>query len=82
MKTPEERIAKRRSDMPSIYRKNYDKAMSGKSLKAASKAFCLECVMWQREEVKLCPSVACPLYPYRPYKLNENNSQAEDSDND
>lgn len=66
--TPEQRIAKRRAGMPRIYRANYDKAMSGKSLRAATKAFCLECVQWQREEVRACPSVACPLYPYRPYR--------------
>ena len=63
-----EKIAKRRADMPEVYRANYDKAMTGKSLKAASKAFCLECVQWQREEVRLCPSYACPLWLYRPYK--------------
>ena len=65
------RIAKRRADMPKIYRATYDKAVSGKSLRAAVNAFCLECVMWQREEVRLCPSVACPLWEYRPYKPND-----------
>jgi hypothetical protein len=63
-----ERIRKRRADIPKIYRKTYDTAMQGKSLKSAVKAFCLECVCWQKEEVQLCTSLACPLYPYRPYK--------------
>ena len=76
MKTPAERIAKRRADMPKAYRRNYDKAMTGKSLKAAGKAFCLECVMWDRNEVKLCPSVACPLFPYRPYASSQNPSES------
>ena len=79
MKTPEERIAKRRADMPSAYRNNYDRAMGGKSQSAAIKAFCLECVMWQREEVKLCPSVACPLYPYRPYTVAQSADDAGDN---
>ena len=63
-----ERIAKRRADMPKVYRGNYDKAMEGNSLRAAVHASCLECVMWQREEVRLCPSLQCPSWPYRPYQ--------------
>lgn len=67
-----EQIAKRRAQMPNIHIANYDKAMKGKSMKAAIKAFCLECVCWQKEEVRLCTSLACPLYPYRPYKSVSN----------
>jgi hypothetical protein len=52
--------------MPDIYRKNYQKAMTGRSMKRAIKSFCLECVGWQREEIKLCTDLGCPLYPYRP----------------
>jgi len=63
-----ERIRKHRADIPKIHRKIYDRAMQGKSLKSAVKSFCLECVCWQKEEVRLCTSLACPLYPYRPYK--------------
>lgn len=63
-----ERIRKHRQNIPIIHRATYDRAMQGKSLKSATKSFCLECVMWQKEEVRLCPSVQCPLYPYRPYK--------------
>jgi hypothetical protein len=61
-------IDERRAQMPEIHRANYDKALRGKSMKAAIKAFCLECVCWQKEEVRLCTSFACPLYSYRPYK--------------
>ncbi len=68
MRTREEQIADRRAQMPQIHRSNYDKAVQRKSMKAAVKAFCLECVCWQKEEVRLCTSLACPLYPYRPYK--------------
>lgn len=73
------RIAKRLADMPKAYRKNYEMAMAGNSRRAAMNAFCLECVMWQRKEVKLCPSIACPLYPYRPFQDTENASQGADS---
>ena len=72
MKTREEQIAERREQMPKIHRANYDKAMKGRSMKAATKAFCLMCVCWQKEEVRLCTDLACPLYPYRPYKNSAN----------
>jgi len=68
MRTREKQIAERREQMPKIHRANYDKAMKGRSMKAATKAFCLMCVQWQKEEVRLCTDLACPLYPYRPYK--------------
>jgi len=61
-------LLKRIADMPSSYRNVYKKAMSGKSLRAATKSFCLECVGWKRDEVALCTSPACPLYPYRPFQ--------------
>lgn len=63
-----DRIEKRLNDMPGIYRNNYKKAMKGRNRTAAVKAFCLECVGWQRNEVKDCVSVECPLYLYRPFK--------------
>ena len=72
MKTQKEQIAERRNEMPEIHRANYDKAMRGKSMRAATKAFCLMCVQWQKEEVRLCTDLACPLYPYRPYKGKSN----------
>lgn len=31
----------------------------------AIRAKCLDCTCGQVTEVKLCPSVECPLYPYR-----------------
>lgn len=62
------RIANRRVDTQKSYRRNYEKAVSGRSLRAAVNASWLECVMWQRVEVRLCPSYPCPLWPYRPYQ--------------
>ena len=63
-----EMISKHRQEMPAIHKANYNRAVSGKSRKAGTKAFCLECVQWQKEEVRLCTSLDCALYPYRPYK--------------
>ena len=74
-KSREGKIAKRRAEMPEIHRVNYDKAMTGRSLKAAVKGHCLECVGWQKEEVRLCTDLACPLYPYRPYRRPNQCSQ-------
>ena len=68
MRTREELIEQHCQQMPDIHLANYKKAMRGRSMKAAIKAFCLECVCWQKEVVRLCTSFACPLYPYRPYK--------------
>ena len=64
----QEQISQRQSQIPKSHKKNYDKAMRGRSLKAATKAFCLECVCWEKEEVRECTDLSCPLYPYRPYK--------------
>lgn len=44
------------------------------SPRSAIKAFCLYCTGYQRLEVKNCTSLACPLYPFRPYQTD-----AEDS---
>jgi hypothetical protein len=63
----EKRIIQRRVDMPRSYRRTYDRALSGNSLRAAVKAQCLECMGWQREEVRVCTAYPCPLWPYRDY---------------
>ena len=69
-KTAEQRIAEWREHIPGLYRgyyrKTYDKAMSGKSLRAAVTAKCQDCMCWQGTEVKRCDIVTCPLHPYRP----------------
>ena len=60
-----------RRNIPGIhhesYRKNFDKALLGHSLRAAIKAKCLDCVCWEKNEVKKCTVVTCPLWLYRPY---------------
>lgn len=59
------RIAQHRLQIPKLYQGIYEKAVSGKSRKAAMHAFCLECCGWQIKEVFSCTSPQCPLYPYR-----------------
>ena len=63
-----DKIEKRLNDIPVLYKNNYRKAMNGKNRASAVKAFCLECMGWQRTEVAKCTSVACPLFLYRPFK--------------
>jgi len=54
--------------LPESYRGITRKAFQGKSLRAATKAKCLDCVCWQRVEITACPCSTCPLWPYRPYQ--------------
>ena len=69
MRTRQERIAKRRADMPKQYRKLYDRVIAGKtSPRDAIKMQCLECYGWVRSETAKCDNYACPLYCYRPYQ--------------
>ena len=63
-----DKIKNRLKDMPMSCRNNYKMAISGRSRKAAVKAFCLECMGWERTEVHNCNTITCPLHPYKPYK--------------
>jgi hypothetical protein len=74
MKAQQEQIVQRLRDIPKIYRRIYEQAVKGRSRKAAIHAFCLECVCWQKEEVRKCTSLACPLYVLRPYQEGANHS--------
>jgi hypothetical protein len=67
----QEQIAKRLAQIPKIHQAVYKNALSGKSRKDAVKSFCLMCVGWQKEEVRLCTDSTCQLYPYRPYKSSK-----------
>ena len=59
------KIAERRAQIPKLYRSIYDRAIKGKSRKAAMHAFCLECCGWLIKEVHACSDTGCSLYPYR-----------------
>jgi hypothetical protein len=37
---------------------------------------CLDCCCWQREEVRHCTCVACPLWPVRPYQPTKTKREA------
>jgi hypothetical protein len=63
-----ERIAAHRGRIPRQYRKVYDTAMSGRSLRAAVNSQCIECMGYDLAEVKQCCSPQCPLFPYRPLR--------------
>jgi len=57
--------AKYEQRIPPAHRDRYRRAISGRSRKAAVRAFCLECVGWSAKEVRLCVTKGCPLYKYR-----------------
>ena len=63
-----QKITERMTQIPQTYRRNYAKAVQGRSMKAGIKSFCLECMHWQKVEVRNCTALACSLYPYRPYQ--------------
>lgn len=55
----------RHIEMPSKFNRMYERAMSGRSRKAAIRAHCLMCVGWLEQEVEKCTSPDCPLFHYR-----------------
>ena len=55
-------------DVPKRFRDLHQRAIAGKSRKAAIRAHCLMCVGWVTEEVEQCTAPTCPLYPYRSTK--------------
>jgi hypothetical protein len=60
-------IQKRADAMPPSTQRNYLRATRGEaSPRSAIKAFCLECVGWERDAVAECTGFACPLWAYRP----------------
>ena len=56
------------ADVPPMYQGTVRKAFEAEaSPRAAIKAFCLACVGYQRAVITDCTSLACPLWPYRPF---------------
>ena len=65
-------IEERALQIPKAYQTGYLRAAAGRGpIRAAVKAHCLECMSWVRAEVTRCPSLACPLWSYRPYRDDE-----------
>jgi len=54
-----------RASVPKQYRKLYDRALSGRSPKAAIRAHCVMCMGWNHKDVPGCTAPGCPLFPYR-----------------
>lgn len=69
--TREEQIAAQRKHIPDNCLKIYDKAMLGKSLRAAINARCIDCCGWNKAEVHKCPAMSCPLWLVRPFQRRQ-----------
>lgn len=55
--------------VPASARRNYLQARTGKaSATNAIKAFCMDCMGYDRDAVKYCTSKICPLLEYRPFR--------------
>ncbi len=70
----------KREDVPERYRPMYDRALAGRSRKAAIRAHCLMCVGWDASEVRRCSAPACPLFPYRVGPSKEGVDEQEDDE--
>ena len=67
--TREAAIETKARKIPNSARGNYLRAVKGMaSPRGAIKAHCMECMGWDRCEVRNCTALACPLYLYRPYR--------------
>lgn len=53
------------------YRGVFEKAFTGLVRPAAVKAKCLQCVGYNRADVRDCEKSICPLWQYRPYRTPE-----------
>ncbi|MCJ7776854.1 MAG: hypothetical protein MUP16_00850 [Sedimentisphaerales bacterium] len=65
-KSREQQIADRLAQIPESQLEIYLRATKGKNRAAGVKAFCYQCCGYEREEVKLCTDLGCPLWMYRP----------------
>lgn len=57
------------STAPPLYRGALEAAFKSRSLAAACKAQCLECVGFDRKAITECAAYACPLWNVRPYQV-------------
>jgi hypothetical protein len=60
--------ARRLEAMPVSHRRTYRRALEGRSLRAAIDALCAECCGYDRDAVRTCAAVACPLWRVRPWQ--------------
>jgi hypothetical protein len=59
-------------NVPSKYRKIFERAKEGLSRADAIHAKCLRCMGMLREEVRKCSDSDCPLFSFRPYSVSGN----------
>jgi hypothetical protein len=65
-------VEERLAQIPPKYRNGYLRAVAGvASPRAATRAFCLECLGWISNDVANCTSFACPQFSYRPFQGRE-----------
>lgn len=69
MKTPQERIIRKRSFVPTRYKKMFDRCIAGTaSPREAIKMQCLECWGYGQADAADCQGYACPLFAYNPLR--------------
>ena len=66
--------------VPESMRRTFAEAFSGSSRAQAIKSKCLSCANFQREEVRMCPVVTCPLHSVRPYQHGEQDQKDAESE--
>ena len=75
-------VEKRAADAPISARQGYVRAALGEtSPPHAIKAFCMECMAWDRTEVAQCTARARPLYEYGPFAKGRNEDPVSEGDN-
>ncbi len=73
-------IAERLADIPLSARKTYKKAVKRRSRAAAVVSMWQHCMGWDRgfrKYIRRCTDLACPLYPYRPYRRRAKKDESE-----
>jgi hypothetical protein len=67
-----------RGRVPKVYQGIVLRALEGKGGRAnAIRAKCLDCCAYQREMIRDCASVRCPLHPWRPYQTDPKDAPGE-----
>jgi len=61
----------RLKSIPARYRGIFKAAYTGRSLRNAVSAFCLDCIGLDPDEIRRCSAPGCPLWSVRPYRQKE-----------
>lgn len=64
-----------RTSIPTRYQRLAKRAASGRSIKAAVKLHCIQCMGYSLKPAKVCEARVCPLWPYRPGTKRPSNGQ-------